>query len=219
MMKTTKVSNMAFSLLIASSVALTACQRQESGHSPTKVFKQVAAIQTPQLVATQVATPAGIVDNPAVTDLLHRVVRSDLPGMTFNQVKALFPATCIANDDDRSISCPGVAGLVSISYGGGQDGILDMVFSGGMASCKVLKMLVSEKLGRARITLLKIMMVCVMCIGRRLAKKIILIMRISGNKKEMMRWLYRLEQSKALNEINGFWTCEVSWQQKSPMFE
>ena len=147
MMKTTKVSNMAFSLLIASSVALTACQRQESGHSPAKVSKQVAAIQTPQLVATQVATPAGIVDNPAVTDLLHRVVRSDLPGMTFNQVKALFPATCIANDDDRSISCPGVAGLVSISYGGGQDGILDMVFSGGMASCKVLKMLVSEKFG------------------------------------------------------------------------
>ena len=94
------------------------------------------------------ATPVSIIDNLAIKDLLHRVVRSDLPGMTFEQVKTLFPTTCVANDENRSISCPGVAGLASVSYGGGPDGIFDMVFSGGMASCKILKTLVSQRFGK-----------------------------------------------------------------------
>ena len=87
-------------------------------------------------------------DNPAVKDLLHRIVRPDLPGMTFKQVKALFPKTCTANDDDQSISCPGVRGLISISYTGGPDGALDVVFSGGTASCNTLKLLINPKFGR-----------------------------------------------------------------------
>lgn len=149
MMKNTTALHIALGFLIVSSVALTACQRQESGNPPTKAPEPAAVNQTPQSVASsKVATPVSIIDNAAITDLLHRVVRSDLPGMTFEQVKTLFPTTCVANDDDRSISCPGVAGLASVSYAGGPDGIFDMVFSGGMASCKILKTLVSQRFGK-----------------------------------------------------------------------
>lgn len=137
----------AYFLLAVSSLTLAACQRQESGTRSAKKPESVAVIQAPQYATLQVATPVSIVDNPAVTDLLHRVVRHDLPSLTFNQVKSLFPITCFANDEDRTISCPGVAGLISISYGGGPDGIFDMVFSGGMASCKTLKTLISQKFG------------------------------------------------------------------------
>lgn len=146
MMKNTTAFHIALGFLIASSVALAACQRQESGNPPTK---SAAVNQTPQSVApSKVATPVNIIENAAVTDLLHRVVRSDLPGMTFEQVKTLFPTTCVANDDDRSISCPGVVGLASVSYAGGPDGIFDIVFSGGMASCNILKTLVSQRFGK-----------------------------------------------------------------------
>lgn len=149
MMKNTTAFRIAFGFLIASSVSLTACQRQEPGNPPTKVSEPAAVNQAPQSAASpKVVTPVSIFDNPAITDLLHRVVRSDLPGMTFEQVKALFPTICAANDDDRSISCPDVAGLISVSYGGGPDGVFDMVFSGGMASCKTLKTLVSQKFGK-----------------------------------------------------------------------
>ena len=146
MMKNTAAFHIALGFIIAASVALTACQRQESGNPPTK---SAAVNQTPQSVApSKVATPVSIIDNGAVTDLLHRVVRSDLPGMTFEQVKTLFPTTCVANDDDRSISCPGVAGLASVFYAGGPDGIFNIVFSGGMASCNILKTLVSQRFGK-----------------------------------------------------------------------
>jgi hypothetical protein len=138
---------MACFLLAVSSLTLTACQRQESGTRSAKKPESVAVIQAPQHVTLQVPTLLSSVDNPAITDLLHRIVRHDLPGMTFNQVKALFPTTCFANDEDRTISCPSVAGLISISYGGGPDGIFDMVFSGGMASCKTLKALISQEFG------------------------------------------------------------------------
>ena len=151
MMKNTTFFYIALGFFIASSVALTACQRQESGNPPTKAPEPVAVNRTPQSVASassKVATPVSIIDNAAITDLFHRVVRSDLPGMTFEQIKTLFPTTCVANDENRSISCPGVAGLASVSYGGGPDGIFDMVFSGGMASCKILKTLVSQRLGK-----------------------------------------------------------------------
>ena len=149
MTKNTTAFRIALGFLIASSVALTACQRQESGNPPTKAPEPAAVNQPLQSVASsKVATPVSIIDNLAIKDLLHRVVRSDLPGMTFEQVKTLFPTTCVANDDDRSISCPGVAGLASVSYGGGPDGIFDMVFSGGMASCKILKTLVSQRFGK-----------------------------------------------------------------------
>lgn len=150
MMKNTTAFHIALGFLIALSVALTACQRQESSGNPTTKAPEPAATNQPtqSVASSKMATPASIFDNAAITDLLHRVVRSDLPGMTFEQVKALFPTTCVANDDDRSISCPGVAGLTSVSYGGGPDGIFDMVFSGGMASCKRLKTVVSQRLGK-----------------------------------------------------------------------
>ena len=149
MMKNTTAFHISLGFLIASSVALAACQRQESGNPPSKAPETAPLNKTPQSVApSKVATPVNIIENAAVTDLLHRVVRSDLPGMTFEQVKTLFPTTCVANDDDRSISCPGVAGLASIFYAGGPDGIFDMVFSGGMASCNILKTLVSQRFGK-----------------------------------------------------------------------
>jgi len=146
-MRNNTASWFAFSLLVLSSVILTACQRQEPSNPP--VMPSVAVDTHPPLVAVQQTAPfASAVDNPAIKDLLSRVVRPDLPGMSFEQVKALFPTNCTANDD-RSISCPGVVGLVSISYGGGPDGIFDMVFSGGMASCKTLKSIVSRSFGEA----------------------------------------------------------------------
>lgn len=134
-------------LLVALSVALTACQPQETANQSTGV--PIAEITTPPIpAASKTISSTSVVDNPAVIDLLNRVVRSDLPGMTFEQVKALFPETCIGNDDDRSIFCPGVGGLISISYAGGPDGALDVVFSGGTASCNTLKLLISHKFGR-----------------------------------------------------------------------
>lgn len=148
-MKNTISLGIALSLLAALSVALTACQRQEEEMATPPTRAPIAEITTPPVTpAPKSVNSASIVDNPAVTDLLNTVVRSDLPGMTFEQVKSLFPAICIVNDDDRSISCPNVSGLVSISYAGGPDGILNMVFSGGMASCKTLKMQISSKFGK-----------------------------------------------------------------------
>ena len=146
-MKKTNNLRIALGLFVALSLALTACQRQ--GSASRSVAEPVTEITThPVIAAPKTTNSSRIVDNPAVTDLLNRVVRSDLPGMSFEQVKALFPANCRANDNDRSISCPDVSGLVSISYSGGPDGILDMVFLGGMASCKALNMQISSKFGK-----------------------------------------------------------------------
>lgn len=148
MMKRTTAYRITVGFFISALMALTACQRQESGNPPTKKTEPAAVIQGPRVTTPQVATPSSIVDNPAAKDLLQRIVRPDLPGMTFSQVKALFPETCLANEEERSISCPGVGGLVSISYAGGPDGILDMVFLGGVASCKTLKAFISPKFGK-----------------------------------------------------------------------
>ena len=146
-MKNTINLRITLGLLVTLSVALTACQPEDTANRPTGA--PIVKITTPPVTATpKTVNSASIVDNPAVTDLLNRVVRADLPGMSFEQVKALFPAICMANDDDRSISCPDLSGLVSISYAGGPDGILNMVFSGGMASCKTLKMQISSKFGK-----------------------------------------------------------------------
>lgn len=143
-----KTTNFSFTLgLLALSVMLTGCQRQESDNPSTSVTQPSTVLVPVDKVAAKAATQASLMDNPAVRDLLQRVVRSDLPGMTFEQVKALFPKTCTANDDDRRISCPGVSGLVSTTYAGGPDGALDMVFSGGVATCNTLKVLVSQKFG------------------------------------------------------------------------
>ena len=129
-MKNSTISYIALGLLILSSTALTACQRQESRDSSTKVSTAVAPMQTSHSVAIPpAATPTNSADNPAVKDLLDQFIRSDIPSMTFDQVKALIPKTCVANDD-RSISCPNIPGLISISYGGGPDGIFEMVFRG-----------------------------------------------------------------------------------------
>lgn len=146
-MKKTTICRSTFGLLVTLSVMLTGCQRQESDN-PLTTVTQPPTVQVPVAeVATPAVTQTSLVDNPVVKNLLQRVVRSDLPGMTFEQVKALFPETCIANDDDRRISCPEVSGLVSTTYAGGPDGALDMVFSGGMASCNTLKVLMSQKFG------------------------------------------------------------------------
>ncbi len=138
-----------FGFLIASSFTLTGCQRQASDEPSTKASEPAVVNQKPHYSASpKVTTAVSTFDNPSLKNLLYRVVRSDLPGMTFEQVKALFPTTCVANDDDRSISCPNAPGLISISYGGGPDGIFDMVFSGGMASCKTLKTLITQRFGK-----------------------------------------------------------------------
>lgn len=146
------IDGIAFSFLLGSMVVLTACQRQvdvhSSGGSSPAVNPASPSMSAPSNAVTSDARGPVSVDNPAVKDLLHRIVRPDLPGMTFEQVKALFPKTCIANDDDRSISCPELRGLISISYAGGPDGALDVVFSGGTASCNTLKLLISHKFGR-----------------------------------------------------------------------
>ena len=149
-MKFTTISYMAFSFLIVSLGSLTACQRQEpSKPSSTKVSTPVAVIQTPEsAVIPPTTTPTSVVDNLAIKDLLDQVVRPDIPSMTFDQVKALFPKTCVANNEERSVSCPNIQGLVSVSYSGGPDGIFDMVFTGGMASYKTLKILISKKFGK-----------------------------------------------------------------------
>lgn len=138
-----------FGFLIASSFALTGCQRQASDNPSTKTSEPAVVNQKSQYAASpKVVTPVSIFDNPTIKDLLYRVVRSDLPRMTFEQVKSLFPTTCVANDDGRSISCPNATGLISVSYGGGPDGIFDMVFSGGMVSCKTLKTLITQRFGK-----------------------------------------------------------------------
>ncbi|MFA5169937.1 MAG: hypothetical protein WC426_00080 [Sulfuriferula sp.] len=149
-MKNATISYIAFSLLILSSTTLTACQRQESHNSSAKVSTAVAAMQTSHSATIPIATtPTNSANNPAVMDLLDQFIRSDIPSMTFDQVKTLIPKTCVANDD-RSISCPNIPGLISISYGGGPDGIFEMVFTGGMTSCEMLKVLVSKKFGRGK---------------------------------------------------------------------
>lgn len=146
MMKKTIAIRIVVGLFLISSIALTACQEQELDR-PSAV-PPAATTATPKITAIpQAKAPTSVVDNFAIKDLLNRVVRPDLPGMTFEQVKALFPTTCVANDDNRNIACPDVAGLVSISYAGGPDGTLDMVFTGGMASCKMLQALIGQKLG------------------------------------------------------------------------
>ena len=148
MMKNTIISYKILGLLILSTTSLTACQRQESSGNQASVATppQLVEHPAPLTVTPQTTHSANKVDNPAVRDLLDRVVRSDIPSMTYDQVKALFPKNCIANDD-RNISCPGVDGLISIVYGGGPDGMLDMKFSGGMASCLTLKAIISKKFG------------------------------------------------------------------------
>ena len=147
MMKNTIISYTILGLLILSTTSLTACQRQESSGNQASVATPPQLVGHPApLAVTPPTSPANKVDNPAVRDLLDRVVRSDIPSMTYDQVKALFPKTCIANDD-RNISCPGVDGIISIDYSGGPDGILDMEFSGGMASCLTLKAIISKKFG------------------------------------------------------------------------
>lgn len=140
-----------FGFLLALIVVLTACQRQEqagSSASRSAVIPPSPSVQASPIAVSPYVVESVSVDTPAVKDLLNRIVRPDLPGMTFEQVKVLFPETCIGNDDDRSISCPGIGGLISISYAGGPDGALDMVFSGGTASCNTLKLLINPKFGR-----------------------------------------------------------------------
>lgn len=138
-------------VLLVSAVVLSACQRHEpadSNPSRSTVISSPSSVAPPPVKAPTGVVESVNVDNPAVKDLLNRIVRPDLPSMTYEQVKALFPATCIGNDDDRSITCPGVQGLISITYAGGPEGALDMVFSGGTASCNTLKLLITPKLGR-----------------------------------------------------------------------
>lgn len=151
MIKNTTAIRIVVGLLLASSIVLTACQEQELSRPAAGPSAETTA--TPKITITpQAKSPTGSIDNSAIKDLLNRVARSDLPGMTFEQVKALFPATCVANDDDRSITCPEVDGLVSISYAGGPDGTLDMVFTGGMTSCKLLQEVIEQKFGNGKDT-------------------------------------------------------------------
>lgn len=150
MIKNTTATRIVVGLLLVSSIALTACQEREINKPATP---PPAETTTPKIATIpQAKTPAGGIDNSAIKDVLNRVARPDLPGMTFEQVKALFPATCVANDDDRSITCPDVDGLVSISYTGGPDGTLDMVFIGGMTSCKMLQEVIEQKFGKGKET-------------------------------------------------------------------
>jgi hypothetical protein len=139
-MKNNTITNIASTLIILTTFALAACQRQESNNSSTQTPKSIAVTPTVASVST--------VDNPAIKDLLNRIVRTDIPSMTWDQIKHLLPNECIANNDDRSISCPNIPGLISISYSGGPDGILDIVFNGGTASYKALKTIVSNKFGK-----------------------------------------------------------------------
>jgi hypothetical protein len=140
MMKNNTITHITFSLIIITSFVLAACQRQESNNTSAQMPKAIAVTPTEASVSA--------VDNPAIKILLDRIVRSDIPSMTWDQVKPLFPSDCVANNDDRSISCPNIPGLISISYGGGPDGILDIVFMGGTASYKTLKTIVSNKFGK-----------------------------------------------------------------------
>ena len=146
MMRNATTVNLAFSFLFTSLALLSACQRQDADSSAAKQFP-VTTVTAPSKVTSQASMSTSVVGSPAIAALLNQVVRPDLPGMTFDQVTALFPTTCLANDDDRSITCPDMAGLNSASYGGGPDGIFNMTFSGGMASCKELKILLSAKFG------------------------------------------------------------------------
>lgn len=146
-MKNAIVIRIVVGLFLASSIVLTACQEQELD-KPAAV-PPAATTATPKITAIpQAKAPTRGVDSVAIQDLLNRVVRPDLPVMAFEQVKALFPATCVANDDDRNITCPDVAGLVSISYAGGPDGTLEMVFTGGMTSCKMLQAFIEQQFGK-----------------------------------------------------------------------
>lgn len=135
-------------VLLVLIVVLTACQRQEHTGSRSVVTPPSSSVQASPTAVSPDVVESVSVDNPQVKDLLDRIARPNLPGMTFEQVKAVFPETCIGNDDDRNISCPGVGGLISISYSGGPDGALEMVFSGGTASCHTLKSLINQKFGR-----------------------------------------------------------------------
>ncbi len=129
-----------FSLIVAISFMLAACQRQEPSNASTQVAKPISITPT--------EASSSIVDNPAVKNLLNRIVQPDIPSMTWAQIKPLFPKDCVANNDNRSISCPNISGVISISYGGGPDGVLDIVFMGGIASYETLKALVSQKFGK-----------------------------------------------------------------------
>jgi hypothetical protein len=148
MMKKNTISAMIFGLVITPLITLSACQRQESsenilGKTPTPV-----SISSPQVSPTpEVAISTSIVDNPEIRDLLNQVVRPDIPSMSFDQKNELFPSTCVVNDNNFTITCPGVAGLVLIRTDNGPDGSLSLVFSGGMSSCKTIGKLVSQKFG------------------------------------------------------------------------
>lgn len=139
---------MVISFAIAILITLSACQRQESskdilGNSPEAISMASAQASS----QPGVAISKSVVDNPQIEDLLNRVVRPDIPKMTFDEKNKLFPSNCVVNDNDFTIACPGVAGLVIVRTDNGPDGSLSLVFSGGMSSCKTLEKLVSQKFG------------------------------------------------------------------------
>ena len=147
-MKKTIASTMIFSLAISLSTVLTACHRQESNEKSLAKTYASSAVTVPQVSNNpKMAFPSNAADIPAIIDLLSKVVRPDIPSMTYDQKKNLFPSTCVANDENFTISCPSVEGLISIRTDNGPDGSLSMVFSGGMASCKMLQKFVNKKFG------------------------------------------------------------------------
>lgn len=167
MKKTIFRSMTLFGLLMVLCV-LSACKGQESDDSSaskvksnttialSQTAKPIPVITAPQSIpSSSTATPLTQVvssnwsDNPEVSDILQKILRPDLPQMTFSQVKALFPTRCVADaNKSSSITCLGLAGITSISFTGGPDGIFDMTFSGGSLTCNFLKKIVSQKFGK-----------------------------------------------------------------------
>ena len=148
MMKKSTISNIVVGLVITPLMLLSACQRQESSNNTLGKTATAVAMSSPQVSSLpEVAIPTSVVNNSEIRDLLNRVVRPDIPSMSFDQKKGLFPKNCVANDNDFTITCPGVAGLVLIRTDNGPDGSLSLVFSGGLSSCKTLGKLVSQKFG------------------------------------------------------------------------
>lgn len=137
-----------YSLVIALLITLTACHPQESDNNALDKTSMPVAMPSVQVShPSKIAISTSVVDNLEIRDLLNRVVRPDIPSMSFDQKKDLFPNTCQVNGNDFTIFCPGVAGLILIRTDNGPDGSLSLVFSGGMPSCKTLGKLVSQKFG------------------------------------------------------------------------